>query len=98
MPQACASSAACPIIARSWRRIISPEAAACSIGGTYCVGKKKCLQYNMGSKILEEGFTFDDVLIRPAASSIEPAEAGLNTTIAGINLKYPFLSAPMDRA
>ena len=51
----------------------------------------------MGSKILEEGFTFDDVLIRPAASSIEPAEAGLNTTIAGINLKYPFLSAAMDR-
>ena len=52
----------------------------------------------MGSKILHEGFTFDDVLIRPAASSIEPAEATLHTTVAaGLDLKYPFLSAAMDR-
>ncbi|HEY4527212.1 MAG TPA: IMP dehydrogenase [Candidatus Paceibacterota bacterium] len=51
----------------------------------------------MGSKILQEGFTFDDVLIRPAASSIEPAEAELNTTVAGLSLKVPFLSAAMDK-
>lgn len=51
----------------------------------------------MASKILDESFTFDDVLIRPAASSMEPAEASLTTNIAGINLSVPFLSAAMDR-
>ena len=51
----------------------------------------------MATKVIEPGFTFDDVLIRPAASSIEPAEAKLNTTIAGIELSVPFLSAAMDR-
>ena len=51
----------------------------------------------MANKVIEQGFTFDDVLIRPAASSIEPAEAQLNTTIAGIELSVPFLSAAMDR-
>ena len=48
-------------------------------------------------QIFDESFTFDDVLIRPAASSMEPAEASLDTTIAGIPLKVPFLSAAMDR-
>ena len=51
----------------------------------------------VGVKILQEGFTFDDVLIRPAASSMEPAEASLKTNIAGITLAVPFLSAAMDR-
>lgn len=51
----------------------------------------------MARKILEEGFTFDDVLIRPGASSIEPAEASLKTNIAGAALSLPFLSAAMDR-
>src|SRR3989338_10136773 len=51
----------------------------------------------MAPKILTEGYTFDDVLIRPAASSIEPSEASLKTTIAGIELAAPFLSAAMDR-
>ncbi|MDO8522319.1 MAG: IMP dehydrogenase [bacterium] len=51
----------------------------------------------MASKILSEGFTFDDVLIRPAASAMEPAEASLQTNIGGIILKVPFLSAAMDR-
>jgi IMP dehydrogenase len=50
----------------------------------------------MGVKIYE-GFTFDDVLIRPAASAMEPAEASLKTDIAGIKLTVPFLSAAMDR-
>ena len=51
----------------------------------------------MASKILDESFTFDDVLIRPAASAMEPAEASPATSIAGINLSVPFLSAAMDR-
>ncbi len=51
----------------------------------------------MAIKILKEGFTFDDVLIRPGASQMEPAEASLKTKIAGIDLSVPFLSAAMDR-
>jgi IMP dehydrogenase len=51
----------------------------------------------MASKIVSESFTFDDVLIRPAASAIEPSEASLTTKIAGIDLSVPFLSAAMDR-
>lgn len=50
----------------------------------------------MGVKITE-GFTFDDVLIRPSASAMEPSEASLKTTVAGIPLDLPFLSAAMDR-
>lgn len=50
----------------------------------------------MAAKI-KEGFTFDDVLIRPAASAMEPSEASLKTTVAGIPLDLPFLSAAMDR-
>lgn len=46
---------------------------------------------------LTEGFTFDDVLIRPGASAMEPGEASLKTNIAGIALAVPFLSAAMDR-
>ena len=51
----------------------------------------------MAGKILKESFTFDDVLIRPGASQMEPAEASLKTKIAGIELSVPFLSAAMDR-
>ncbi len=51
----------------------------------------------MATKVVEQGFTFDDVLIRPAGSEIEPAEAKLNTKIAGVNLSLPFISAAMDR-
>ena len=51
----------------------------------------------MAAKILKEGFTFDDVLIRPGASKMEPAEASLKTVIAGIPLSVPFISAAMDR-
>lgn len=46
---------------------------------------------------ITEGFTFDDVLIRPGPSAMEPAEASLATTIAGISLRVPFLSAAMDK-
>lgn len=51
----------------------------------------------MGSKISQEAFTFDDVLISPGESNIEPAEASLTTKIAGLSLMLPFLSAAMDR-
>lgn len=51
----------------------------------------------MEPKLYVKGFTFDDVLIRPAASAIEPSEASLKTKIAGIDLSLPFLSAAMDR-
>lgn len=51
----------------------------------------------MVAKILERGFTFDDVLIVPNESRMEPAEASLQTTLCGIDLKVPFLSAAMDR-
>ncbi len=44
-----------------------------------------------------EGFTFDDVLIRPGESRMEPREASLATRLAGIDLALPFLSAAMDR-
>ena len=48
-------------------------------------------------KILERGFTFDDVLIVPSESAMEPAEASLKMTLCGIELSVPFLSAAMDR-
>ncbi len=48
-------------------------------------------------KKFHEGFTFDDVLIRPGESAMEPSEASLATVIAGIPLKVPFLSSAMDR-
>ncbi len=51
----------------------------------------------MAGKILSENFTFDDVLIRPGESRMEPAEASLKTNIAGVELSLPFLSAAMDR-
>ncbi len=47
--------------------------------------------------VIRQGFTFDDVLLRPLASAMEPAEASLKTNIAGIALSVPFLSAAMDR-
>lgn len=52
----------------------------------------------MAYPLLEEGLTFDDVLLRPARSSIEPREASLATFAArGLPLSLPFLSAAMDR-
>ena len=46
---------------------------------------------------ISEGFTFDDVLIRPGASTMEPSEASLKTKLADVELAVPFLSAAMDR-
>ncbi|MDE2079652.1 MAG: IMP dehydrogenase [Patescibacteria group bacterium] len=42
--------------------------------------------------------TFDDVLIRPAESSLEPREANVKTTLAkGFSLDIPIVSAAMDK-
>lgn len=42
--------------------------------------------------------TFDDVLIRPSSSNIEPSEANLKSALCrGLFLSSPFLSAAMDR-
>ena len=53
----------------------------------------------MARKISHEGLTFDDVLIRPARSSMEPREAQLCAVLVLNKLKLatPFLSAAMDR-
>lgn len=45
-----------------------------------------------------KGLTFDDVLIKPCASSTEPSDAKLKTEIArGLFLDMPIVSAAMDR-
>lgn len=47
---------------------------------------------------IKEGLTFDDVLIKPAASSIEPRETSPETLCArDFFISNPILSAPMDR-
>ncbi|MFQ5557681.1 MAG: IMP dehydrogenase, partial [Acidimicrobiales bacterium] len=43
-----------------------------------------------------EALTFDDVLVVPAWSEVLPSEIDTGTTIAGIDLEVPFLSAAMD--
>lgn len=52
----------------------------------------------MALKNKQTYYTFDDCLLKPKRSSIEPFEASLSVEICkGITLKYPFLSAAMDR-
>ncbi len=47
--------------------------------------------------IIEETYTFDDVLLQPAYSKIGPADANVNTLIAkNIKLNIPLISAAMD--
>jgi IMP dehydrogenase len=47
---------------------------------------------------LTEGLSFDDVLLVPCATDITPAEVDPRTVIAaGITLRTPILSSPMDR-
>lgn len=49
------------------------------------------------SKIIKEGFTFDDVLLIPEKSLVEPKNVNLSTTLCeGINLNIPLISAAMD--
>ncbi|NLC55153.1 MAG: IMP dehydrogenase [Erysipelothrix sp.] len=52
---------------------------------------------NMNGKILQEGYTFDDVLLVPAFSTVVPAEVKLETRLTDkIRLKIPVTSAAMD--
>ena len=47
---------------------------------------------------LREGLSFDDVLLVPQDTDITPAEVDPRTSIAaGITLRVPILSSPMDR-
>jgi len=53
------------------------------------------MEKNISPKLL---FTFDDVLIAPSRSSIEPREASVQTEIVkGIIVPTPLISAAMDR-
>jgi len=48
-------------------------------------------------KLIKKGLTFDDVLIEPAFSDIQPAHVDTSVQLSqGIMLKIPFLSAGMD--
>ncbi len=48
-------------------------------------------------EVIEEGLTFDDVLLQPAYSQITPAEADTTTCLTPqIELKIPIISAAMD--
>lgn len=49
------------------------------------------------SKIITEALTFDDVLLKPAASKVLPAEADISTHLtSSIKLGIPIISSPMD--
>src|ERR1700761_9536191 len=48
-------------------------------------------------EVIEEGLTFDDVLLQPAYSQVTPAEADTSTRLTKkIELKIPIVSAAMD--
>jgi IMP dehydrogenase len=52
----------------------------------------------MGKVHSKKFLTFDDVLIRPAESTVEPREANVETLLAkGFSLKIPIVSAAMDK-
>ncbi len=51
----------------------------------------------MNGKILQTGYTFDDVLLVPAYSTVVPAEVSLKTNLTSkITLNIPVTSAAMD--
>ena len=51
----------------------------------------------MGSRIVKEGLTFDDVLLIPQASNVLPNEVDLRTKLTdGGCLNLPLMSAAMD--
>ena len=52
---------------------------------------------HLKDKIVQEGLTFDDVLLVPGFSKITPDKVKVSTTlVAGIELNIPLLSAAMD--
>lgn len=51
----------------------------------------------LNKKLIEEGLTFDDVLLVPARSNVLPKEVNLQTNLtADIKLNIPIISAAMD--
>ena len=51
----------------------------------------------MKDKIIGDGITFDDVLLVPARSNVNPAEADTSTQLTrNIRINTPLVSAPMD--
>lgn len=49
------------------------------------------------SKIIQDGITFDDVLLIPQRSGVMPAQADTSTRLTrSISLNIPLISAPMD--
>lgn len=49
------------------------------------------------NKIVQEGLTFDDVLLIPAASDVLPSGVNLNTKLTeDISLNIPLMSSAMD--
>ena len=51
----------------------------------------------INDKIIESGYTFDDVLLIPAYSEVLPREVNTQTRFTrNINLNIPFISAAMD--
>jgi IMP dehydrogenase len=52
---------------------------------------------SINDKIIESGYTFDDVLLIPAYSEVLPREVNTQTRFTrNINLNIPFISAAMD--
>jgi IMP dehydrogenase len=51
----------------------------------------------MNERFRGEGFTFDDILLIPAYSTVAPADVDVSTRLTrGIRLNIPIVSAPMD--
>ncbi|NLF29285.1 MAG: IMP dehydrogenase [Planctomycetes bacterium] len=51
----------------------------------------------MFNRIIGDGITFDDVLLVPAASKVDPANVDMTTQLTrNIRLRIPLVSAPMD--
>ena len=52
---------------------------------------------SMYGKVIKEGYTFDDLLLDPAYSTVVPADVSLKTRLCdGIELSIPVCSAAMD--
>ena len=52
---------------------------------------------NLNGKLIQEGLTFDDVLLVPQASEVLPSEVKLDTNLTkNIRMNIPIVSAAMD--